>query len=545
MQRFLCALMLLWVSLAQAEEPIHVQILALNDFHGNLEPPTGSLGKINGVEAGGAEYLATHLNDLRKNHQFSITVSAGDLFGASPLLSALFNEKPTIEAMNLMGLDLNAVGNHEFDKGQKQLLNLAHGGCLNNSCSLKTMFNGAKFGFLSANVIVDATGKTLFPAYEIREFGNVKVAFVGLVLERVDLLVMAEKIDGLTFLPEASAVNALIPELKNRGVNTVVVLIHEGGSTAGSFNGCDGISGPIVSIAKDLHEDVAVILSGHTHQAYNCRIGNKLVTSAASNGRLVTNVDMVMDPATNKLISVQADNLIITRDVEKDKEQTALIKRYKEIAAPITNRVVGKITEDLFKAVNGAGESPLGKVIADAQLEASRKVLGGEAEIAFMNPGGIRTDLSYVSSLAMEGDGNVTYAEAYSVQPFGNILSTTTMTGKEIIEVLEQQFAGCGFDQTRILQVSKGFTYGYKANAKACQKIDQPSVMINGERLELDKDYRVTANNFLLGGGDGFAAFKKGKSQTVIGLDIDALEAYLGKNSPLLLDRAPRILRLE
>lgn len=542
---FLAALILAWTDqlAAESEEPIHVQVLALNDFHGNLEPPSGSLGKINGIEAGGAEFLATHLKQLRKNNPYTITVSAGDLFGASPLLSALFNEKPTIESMNLMGLDLNAVGNHEFDKGYQPLVKLLKGDCLGNNCA--STFSGAQFGFLAANVIVNETGKTLFPAYEIRQFGPIKVAFVGLVLERVDLLVLADKIEGLTFLPEAATVNALIPELTKQGVNTVVVLIHEGGQSPGGFNECAGISGPIVSIAEKLHDNVSVILSGHTHQAYNCRIGNKLVTSAASNGRLVTNIDLMLDPVRNQLISARADNVIITRNVSKDEMQTKLIQHYKEGAAPIANRVIGRITEDMMKAINQVGESSLGKMIADAQLQASMQVDGGVADVAFVNPGGIRTDLSYLSSNVLEGDGNVTYGEAYAVQPFNNILITMSLTGAEIIEALEQQFTGCGVDQTRILQVSSGFKYSYYAYKNPCEKIDRASVMINGENLDLDKTYRVVANNFLSGGGDGFSAFRLGRSPTVVGLDIDALKNYLTEKSPLLPDVIPRISRLE
>lgn len=543
MKRCIFFALLLVTNNIQAEtEPIHVQILAFNDFHGNLLPPSGNSGKINGEPSGGIQFLATHLKILRQNHPFSITVSAGDLFGASPILSALFNEKPTVDAMNLLGLDISAIGNHEFDKGYQPLLKLLEGDCLGNDCG-EDKFKGAQFSVLAANVLLNQSGKTLFKPYEIRQFGPIKIAFVGLVLRGVDQLVMAEKIEGLTFLPEAKAVNDLIPELTSLGVNTVVVLIHEGGYSQGGFNDCPSISGPIVDIAHELHDHVSVIVSGHTHEAYNCRIGKKLVTSAASYGRLVTNINLAMDPVKNQLIFASADNIIVTRDVLEDENQTKIIDRYQKIAASIANRVVGNIMEDLVKAVNDAGESLLGKMIADAQLLASKRVALGQADVAMVNPGGIRTDLSYLSSNVMEGHGNVTYGEAYAVQPFNNVLITKSFTGAEIIEVLEQQFAGCGFDQTRILQVSRGFSYSYRSQEKPCEKIDRASVMINGERLKMEKTYRVVTNNFLGDGGDGFSAFKKGRSPTVVGLDIEALEAYLLSSSPVHADRNPRILR--
>ena len=509
---------------------VDVQILAINDFHGNLEPPTGSVGKIKGIDSGGAEFLATHLKTLRQNHQHSITVSAGDLFGASPLLSAMFREEPTIESMNLMHLDINAVGNHEFDKGWHELLRVAEG---------DDHFAGADFAFLAANVVVNATGKTLFPAYQIRQFGSVKVAFVGLVLQGVDLLVTADAIAGLTFLPEADAVNTLIPELEQKGVHTVVVMIHEGGYPAGDFNECRGISGPIVEIAQRLHDNVAVILSGHTHHAYNCRIGNKLVTSAASNGRLVTDVSLVVDAEKNTAISARADNVIVTRTVPKDMAQTELISHYKNIAAPVANRVIGHVTEDITKAANNAGESLLGRMLADAHYEAA-----GVADISFINPGGIRTDITYPSSKANEGEGNVTFGEAYAVQPFGNRLITMTLTGAQIIDALEQQFAGCGFDQTRILQVSQSFHYAYRANGLACHKVEPESVMIKQEKLIPQKSYRVVVNSFIAEGGDGFSVFKNGSERSIGSLDIDALQNYLGARSPITGDRSPRITRL-
>lgn len=532
---FACASAAVSVS---AQSPVAIQILAINDFHGNLEPPTGSNGKISGIDAGGAEYLATHLKSLRFGHLHTITVSAGDLFGASPLLSALFKEEPTIQAMNLMGLDLNAVGNHEFDKGWRELLRVANP-------DIKRGYGGANFDFLAANVIVNATGKTLFPAYEIREFGDAKVAFVGVVVERVDLLVTEQAIDGLTFLPEADAVNDLIPELEAQGIHSIVVMVHEGGYPTGGFNDCPGISGPIVDIANHMHDNVGIILSGHTHQAYNCKIGNKLVTSAASHGRLVTNVELVVDAESQKIIRAQADNIVVTRTVEKDNDQSVLIKHYKDISAPIAHRIIGVVKEDLPKATNDAGESVLGRLVADAQLAATLEHKNQIADVAFMNPGGLRADIMFTTSKAAEGDGNITFSELFAVQPFGNNLITMTLRGAQIIDVLEQQFAGCGFDQTRVLAVSKSLTYQYHTVANACEKVDRTSILINGKALDVNRSYRVVANNFLASGGDGFSAFKQGIERVTGVIDTDALESYVATRSPLHADREARITRID
>ncbi len=513
-------------SLNAAAEAIHVQLLGINDFHGNLEPPSGSGGKIEGIEAGGVEYLATHIKTMRQGHPYSITLSAGDLFGASPLLSALFRDEPTIEAMNLLGLDLNAVGNHEFDKGWKELERLQ---------------KGANFGFLAANVIRNDLGKTLFPASEIRNFGGVKVAFIGVVLEGIDKVTTSEAIKGLSFLNEADTVNALIPELEEKGVHTFVVLIHEGGYPTGGYNECPGISGPIVEITRRLSDKVGIVLSGHTHQAYNCRLNNKLVTSTANNGRLVTNIDLSLDSTTGHMLAASANNLIVTRDVPKDPDQTALIQRYKELGAPIANRPIGVINEALTKEDEGS-ESLIGRVVADAQREATSFFADHpKAAVAFVNPGGIRTDLSFKSSSANEGDGKVTYAEAYAVQPFGNNIISMELKGSEILELLEQQFPECGRDKMRILQISDSLRYTVNKNGTACHKIEPQSLMLLGKPLDSEQSYRVAANNFLAEGGDGFSVFKKGINRITEATDIDALTHYLEAHSPLSAPKEARI----
>ena len=526
------------MSAAQAKPSgtVNVQILALNDFHGNLLPPSGSSGRVGTIDAGGVEYLATHINNLRALNPNTVVVSAGDMVGASPLISALFHDEPTIEAFNLIGLDFNAVGNHEFDEGWSELVRLQEGGCHPvDGCLDGDDFAGAEFQFLAANVTRKDNGKTIFPAYKMRSFAGAKIAFIGMTLEGTPSIVTPSGIADLNFLDEADTVNALIPELKAKGIETIVVLIHEGGvqSSPAPYNGCVGISGPIVDIVNRFDDEVDVVISGHTHQPYNCTIDNKLVTSAFSFGRLVTKIDLTIDRETGEVTTMAADNRIVTRDVAKDSFLTALVNKYNALVAPIANRVIGSITGNITRTTNAAGESALGDVIADAQLYATADPANGGAVIAFMNPGGIRADLTYAGSPAGEGDGNVTYGESFTVQPFGNNLVTVTMTGAQIDTLLEQQFVGCGQTSNRILQVSNGFTYSWSSSAPACNKVDPTSIKLNGVTLDPAGSYRVTMNSFLADGGDGFTTFTLGTDRLGGAVDTDALEAYFAVFSPV------------
>ena len=377
------------------------------------------------------------MKNLEATNRNSLVVSAGDLIGASPLVSALFHDEPTIEAMNLIGLDLNAVGNHEFDEGATELRRMQDGGCHPvDGCLDGDPFAGADFDFLAANVIDDATGKTLFAPYSIQNFTGARVAFIGMTLEGTPTIVSAAGIAGYSFLDEADTVNALVPELRRRGVESIVVLVHEGGAQTVAadpmtVNTCTGISGPIVDIVNRLDDAVDLVISGHTHQAYNCQIDGKAVTSAYSFGRVVTDIDMKVDRRTGDTTSISVNNRVITRDVHKDARITSLIDRYSAIAAPIANRPIGQITADITLTNDATSrEQALGNVIADGQLEATNEPDTGAAVLALMNPGGVRADLTYLSSAAGEGDGVVTYGEAFTVQPFGNALVTLTLTGR-------------------------------------------------------------------------------------------------------------------
>lgn len=521
---------------------VNVQILALNDFHGNLQPPAGSAGRIGTINAGGVEYLASHVDALRATNPNTVFVSAGDMIGASPLISALFHDEPSIEAFNLMGLDFNAVGNHEFDEGIYELIRMQEGGCHPvDGCLDGDGFEGADFRYLAANVTWKKNDKTVFPAYKIKAFKGVQIAFIGMTLEGTPTIVTPSGISELDFHDEADTVNALIPELKKKGIETIVVVIHEGGFPTGGYNECPGISGPIVDIVNRTDDEVDLFITGHTHQAYNCVIDGRLVTSSASFGRVVTDIDLVIDRSTGEMLSATANNNIVTRDVPVDPFLTALVSKYQTLVAPLENRVIGSITTTITRSANAAGESALGDVIADAQLAATSDPAFGGAVVAFMNPGGIRADLIFPQS-GSEGDGNVTYGEAFTVQPFGNSLVTMTLTGTQIDALLEQQATAGSDGLGRTLQVSNGFTYTWSTSAPNGSKVDINSIMINGVPIDPNAPYRVTVNSFLADGGDGFTVLLQGNDRLGGEVDLDALVTYFENNSPVAPGPQNRII---
>jgi 5'-nucleotidase len=504
---------------------VDVQLLSINDFHGNLAPP-GTLTLPGGVRtpAGGAEYLATHIGALRAQNPNTLVVSAGDNIGASPLVSGLFHDEPTIEAFNAMGVDISSVGNHEFDEGSAELLRMQDGGCHPDGCFGGDGFDGADFDYLAANVVDDDTGKTLFRPYEIRRVGGVKVGFIGVVLKDTPTIVTPSGVAGLTFGDEADAINTYTAKLKKKGVKAIVVLMHQGDTVdLGQVNDCLNPVGPLADIIGRSSNEVDLYLTGHTHQAYNCVIGGKRATSASSFGRVLTDANLRVDRRTGQVVSVSATNEIVTQDVAKDPAQTAILNKYTTLSAPIANRRIGASTAPLTRDQNAAGESVLGDIIADSQLASTAPDGRGNAVVAFMNPGGIRTDLDA---------GDITYGEAFAVQPFGNSLVTMTLTGAQIDRVLEQQWDGQG-TSPKVLQVSNGLTYTWHSGGPLGSRVDDASIKIGGVTVDPAASYRVTVNSFLADGGDGFTALRNGTDRLGGDIDLDALAAYLTAHDPI------------
>jgi len=531
---------------AQTPAPVELRILAINDFHGYLRPPPGGIRITDPddgtrkivVPAGGSERMATLVRLLREGHKNNIFVAAGDLIGASPFLSSMFHDEPTIESMSMMGLAISSVGNHEFDEGKDELLRMQYGGCHPvDKCLGPHPFAGAKFHYLAASTIDKATGKTLFPRFEIREFEGIPVAFIGLTLKDTVKIISPESARGLEFRDEAETVNALIPELKARGVEAIVVLIHEGGFPTGDYNECPGISGPIVDVVKKFDKAVDVVVSSHTHQAYICEIDGRLVTSGDKYGTLVTTIELKLDRVTRDIVSARADNNIVrVSTTTTDPEQTALIESYDRLAAPIANRPAGSVTATLSRAPNEAGESPLGDVVADAQLAATSAAANGGALVAFTNPGGVRTDILHRENAA------VTYADVFASQPFRDQLVTLTLSGKQIKNMLEQQWSDPR--RPRILQVSKGFAYAWDGIRAEGERIIAERMSLNGKVIDPAASYRVTVNNYLSVGGDGFTVLKDGTAQQVGIYDVDALFDYFRANSPISPGPTDRIVRV-
>ena len=519
---------------AATSDVVELQLLGVNDLHGNLEPPGGSSGLINDRPAGGIAYLAGHLAALRQGHPNSLTVAAGDMIGASPLVSALFHDEPTIEALNALHLDVTSVGNHEFDEGADELLRIQQGGCHPvDGCQTGHRYAGADFPYLSANVVDRRDGDPLLAPYAVEEVDGVKVGFIGVTLEGTPDIVSAEGIADLRFLDEAQTANRYAAELQSQGVESIVLLLHEGGvqSTEGvRRNQCEGISGPVVDIVQALDPAIDAVLSAHTHQAYNCRINKTLVTSAASYGRLVTDITMRISRRTQDVVSVGAVNRVVTRRPQfQDATLQGLVDRYVRRSAAVASRPVGTITEDITDTAGANGESPLGDLVADAQLAATQDV---GAVAALMNPGGIRADLVEAPS-AGEGTGVVTYGEAFTVQPFNNLLTTVTLTGEQVLAVLEQQY-----DLGTVLQPA-GLTYTADPDAAPGSRVTD--VVLAGAPLDPAASYRLTVNSFLAGGGDGFTTLTVGTDVVNSGLDIDAFTAYLTAHPQLAAPAADRI----
>jgi 5'-nucleotidase len=525
------------------QSSLNVKIIAFNDFHGNLKTPNLTIRVPDATQptgtrmepAGGVEQMSALINTLKAKSPNFAVVSAGDMVGATPLLSALFQDEPTIEAMNLVGIDFHAVGNHEFDYGVEHLRRLQAGGCALNAktnqadCggreAERATFSGANFRFLAANVNVTATNKPLFPAYAIKEFEGVKVAFIGVVTRETPALVRPGGTAGVTFHDEVESVNALIPELKSQGAEAIVVMIHEGGVQTGGINECNEFSGALKAIVEKFDPAVDVVTSAHSHRSYVCDMAGKLVTSAGSNGTLLTEIDLVINRVSGKVEKKNAQNLIVSPNGPKDARLTELVAKYQKLAEPREKKVVGKVTREVSLAGDVAGESSLGNLVADAHLFATAAPDKGGAVIAFNNPGSLRAPIIPAE------DGSVSYGALFTVQPFQNNLIVMTMTGKQIKDMLEQQtFTGA---KPRLLGVSKGFSYSWDASKPVGEKVIAHSMKLNGMAMQMDLQYRIAANSFLAGGSEGMTAFRAGADRLTSDLDIEALVSYLAVFSPL------------
>jgi 5'-nucleotidase len=570
----------------EAGAVVSVQILAFNDFHGNLRPPSPSnavviapagdpaisdagsptptqTGTTDGgtnvqIYAGGASYFATKVKALRATNPNTLLVSAGDLTGASPLVSNAFDDEPTIQVMNAIGLDVNGVGNHEFDHGPNELLRLQNGGCnfsdrmdagplYSGSCEADPTFPGANFQYLSANVDVNVSPKkTLFPPYVIKAVGGARVAFIGMTLKSTPTIVSPLGTAGLVFDDEVDTVNQLVPVLKQQmNVDAIVVLVHQGGFQSGTYDACVNFSGgsvpagtkDIVAIADGLDSAVDAVASAHTHVAYNCTRNGRPLTSAASYGRIITQLNLTIDTGRHLVTSKSAKNVVVTRDQTPDPTVEALVQRYATLIAPVAERKVGQIGADVVRFAKANGEAPLGDVIADALLAAGA---GNGAVVGFTNIGGIRDSLLFKQYYS-EGDGTVTFEKAQAVTPFGNKVVILGCTGQNLIDIIQQNVYAQASGGTKLLQVSSGFTFTWSAAAAAADPNGQnaatvSTIAIGGTPVDPTANYTVATTDFLAAGGDGYTVFKSCTPVTTLpGVDLKYFTDYLtSKESPPL-----------
>jgi 5'-nucleotidase len=532
-------------AVAVADAAVTVKLIAFNDFHGAIDPPAAPTpvddpqnpGSKLSLPTGGVEYLSTLIAQLKAQNPLNAVVAAGDLIGGSPLVSAWYRDEPTIELLGLAGLEFSALGNHEFDAGWGELLRKQR---------------SARFQYLAANVKVRTTGEHLVAAYATKEFTasdsvRVTVAFIGLVLRDTPLVVVADRTAGLSFADEATAANTAVAELQRRGIQTIVVLIHEGGRTNDQQfddSSCRDFSGRIRQIADRLDPAIDLIISGHTHRSYICRYGGRLITSAGAEGRFVTDIDLTIDPRSGDALRADARQRAVVNDkgpnplpgqypaLSRDARLSSLLDSYDQRIAPLAARKVGTILADITRHTVPGGDSALGNLIADAQLAATRSPENGGAQIAFMNSGGLRNDL-------VAKQGRVTFGDLFAIHPFGNALVTLSLTGRQLRMLLEEQWTRAN----TVLQVSDGFNYAWDGSRPAGARVDPASMRLQNVPIDPRAMYRVTLNDFLASGGNGFAVPTEGLEPRHGIVDVAALERYLEQHSPLAPPATNRIIR--
>jgi 5'-nucleotidase len=532
--------------------PIEINLVALNDFHGNLEPskysyaPPGS-DKKQTIQAGGIDVLKGALDAFRKEDKDLLFVAAGDLVGASPAMSSMFADEPSIEAMNRMGLVASSLGNHEFDQGSKELLRQQNGGCDSprpgKACQLSKDFRGAGFTYLAANVVDASTGKNLVPGWRVVDVKGVKIGLVGAVLKDTPSVAVASAVKGLSFLDEAESINKVLPAMRAAGAQVFVVLIHEGGHTGEAFDKtyCDGLEGPIVGIVKKLDPAIRLVITGHSHKGYLCKVDGRTVTQADAAGHLLSRIKMTVDAGSGRVDDIQVRNVVMAPGAfTPDAQMTAYLQDVRsrsvlELAKPVAR--IG--APALARKESEAGESPLGSVIADAVVAAMREQ---GVQLGFMNPGGIRKDLETGAG------GVVSFGQAQAVLPFGNTLVVLDLTGAQLRSMLEQQWDRPAKDQY-MLQVSSSLSYAWDSTRPVGQRLVPGSLKVDGKPVEEGRTYRVVANNFLADGGDNFPALAKGVNRKDTGMrDLDALIAYLKQHPEIgatsLAAPQPRITKV-
>jgi 5'-nucleotidase len=510
-----------------------LSILSFNDFHGNIQAqgpvpvsprlPDPRTGELKTQPAGGAAYFASAMQQLRARNPNTLIVAGGDLIGASPQMSSLLRDEPTLAALSELGVTATALGNHELDAGLPELLRKARGECAPQGCAWPG-YKGPGFPYLAANMIDEASGKPALPGHVLTEVGGLRIGIAGAVTRDTPKVIVARAIQGLRFTDEADALNAEIPSMKAAGARLLVAIMHEGGAQSGPgaaandpSYACPGLSGRVLDIAKRLDPAYAVIIGGHTHQAYTCKIDGRLVVQAGSYGGWITESRLQLDGDARVLDAQAINHPVLQSAYAANPALAALVARAAELTAAARNRPVATLKAGATRHVSEPnGDSALGNLIADAQLAYARKQ--GPADIAFMNPGGIRADL------VITPERPVTMSDLLAIQPFGNDLVALTLSGQQLLDLLQRQLPHPD-SGPRLLSASAGLRYTWNVDSDGQARLGP--VSLDGQPLQPGKDYRIVVNNFLSEGGDASGGFRLGRNRAILGSDIDALVDYL------------------
>ncbi|MDZ5610061.1 bifunctional metallophosphatase/5'-nucleotidase [Bacillus pseudomycoides] len=472
---------------------VSVQILGLNDFHGQLN----TTSTLHGKAVGRADYVAAYIESYRDKNHNTLLVHTGDMIGGSPPISALFHDEPTMEFLNNLQFDIGTIGNHEFDRGPDALQQLISG----HSSTEANSFSGSSFPYVCANVLDSSTKQTLFPPYIIKWIDGIPIAFIGVVTKDTPFLTMHTDMSSVLFLDEASSINSYVHQLQKKGIHAFVILAHLGGNTTGG-----NTNGALAALANQLDTDVDIIFGGHSHSYINGNVNGKLLVQAYSYGKAFSNVTVTLNHQTKDITKKYATIVPVYQNaISPDLHTKNWIDSYASKIQSKVDEQLGVTEYELTRNQNEHGESKLGTFLAIAQRQTM------QADIAFVNPGSIRHNLQ---------KGKITWEDTFLIQPFGNPLIKMELSGKEIRNVLQEQWQG----ETRILQVS-GIRYSWKNN------VIQTISLENGRPLQDDQTYSVVVNSFLANGGDKFITFKTGRNRIKGPTDQEAFANFIRSTS--------------
>ncbi len=527
-------------------QSIELSIFSINDFHGHIQSklptplsprlPDSQTGELKAQAAGGVAYLATVLDKLRSQRKNQVFVAAGDLVGASPQMSSLLKDEPTLSALGELGLAVSSLGNHDLDAGLPELMRKIRGECVSTGCAWPE-FKGASFPYLAANMFETETGKRVLPSHVMRDIGGLKIALVGAVTRDVPKVIIPKNIVGLRFADEADTLNALVPELRAAGAQVLVAIMHEGAMFEGAANdpsyACTGLKGRGVDIAKRLDPAYAIIISGHTHQAYTCKIDGRLMVQAGSFGGWLTESRLTLD-ANGAVLDAQAINHPVLQGIYAPNPAfVALVQRAAALTSAARNKPVANLSRGATRTATAPfGDSPLGNLVADAHLAYAKT--RGVVDIGMTNSGGIRADLT------VEPGRTVTLSDLFAIQPFSNDLIALTITGAQLRELIRRQLPKR--PGAAVIQVSNNLNYQWSQAEGADAVLE--SVTFENRPLDLKRDYRVVVNTFMAEGGNDLNIFKQGRDRMTVGPDIDAFEEWLRENPKAMNQIEPgRIIR--